>query len=121
MLLLTAAGGVGLSYAQEHEGEEAVSLWVKAEGGSGGEVWGVYMSPGLCRVTQGGSMALLLTAEASEGWRIGRVEGGEGAEGLTLTVGETPARRVSVLLDGRATTEAESGENLPILRFFLFF
>lgn len=126
MLLSAVAGGIGLCYAKENETEGAVSLSVKAEsGGEGesgaadGEVWAMYLSQSLYRVTQGGNMVLLLTAEASEGWRIRRVEAGEGAEGLTLTVGETPCAEVSVLLDGRVTEDTEGGESRPILRFFL--
>ncbi|MBO5511956.1 MAG: hypothetical protein J6B24_09505 [Clostridia bacterium] len=65
------------------------------------------LSRGLYELAGERDLALLINLEASEGYTVEAVEPGEGAEGLTLTVGTLPARSVAVLLDGRVQAGAE--------------
>lgn len=76
-------------------GESAPTVLCRREAGG----WAVWVTPGLGELGDGEAVALLLTLRGPVGEPL-TVETGEGAAGLTLTVGKTDGGAVTVLLDG---------------------
>lgn len=105
---VTASWAVTFGYAEEAGEENIAAVTVTAEVMDPvcGE-WAVCLSHSLYELAGERDLALLVTVEAAEGYTVEAVGLGEGAEGLTLTVGEHPAGSVSVLLDGRVRRGAE--------------
>ena len=69
-------------------------LYVREE-----EAWEICLSVGLGEVADGKNVALLLELEPPKGRTVESVESGEGAEGVSLTVGSREGR-ICLLLDG---------------------
>lgn len=116
VVFVTAFRAVTFGHAEEDARGGAVFVTAEALDPAEGE-WIVCLSRGLCELAGERDLALLINLEASEGYTVEAVEPGEGAEGLTLTVGTLPARSVAVLLDGRIQAGAEGA----ILRVKLSF
>ena len=94
-VFVIASRAVTCSFAEEAGRGDRVLVTVTAEerDPARGE-WAVCLSHGLYELAGERDLALLVTVEASEGYTVEAVEPGEGAEGLTLTVGTLPARSV---------------------------
>lgn len=82
----------------------------------------VLCSADIGTLTDGEAMALLLTVEVTEGYRITGVEACRGAEGLRLTAGETGGEQITLLLDGypqkTPSKTGEKGAKIPLFRVF---
>jgi hypothetical protein len=113
MALLTAFWAVTLGHAEVDSPEEVLITAERSDTVEG--EWVIALSHGLYGLVGDRDMAVLLTVEAFEGYTVEAVGLGYGADGLTLTVGETSRRAVSVLLDGRV----QEGNNREILRVTL--
>lgn len=112
--------GITFPKAEGSGEQDAVRIRTVREGKG---TWSVCLSSELSSVTEGRVMILLLTLELPRGGELDRVECGEGAEGLTLTVGtpvtDSGKTRVSVLLDGIPKPMGEGKNPAPILRVFM--
>ena len=80
------------------------TLTVRREGE---DLWSLWVTPRLYRLTSGEPAALLLRVAAPDGWMVVEITAGYGAEGMILTHGDLPAEEVKILLDGRLSMEAD--------------
>ena len=103
-ILLCLLLSCGLTAFGRENGEASPALTVRREGE---DLWSLWVTPRPYGLTAGDPGALLLCVEAPEGWLIGEITEGYGAEGMTLTHGELPAEEVRILLDGAASKEAD--------------
>ncbi len=102
LVFVTVLGAVTRSYAEGEESTRTVTVTARREGEN---LWTVTVSPSLAELAKGRVMALLLCLELPKGHYPDQIQAGEGAAGLTLTVGEVREGCVSVLFDGIPTEE----------------
>ena len=97
------------------EGEE-VEIWASVDAENEEEAVGsISLSHSLREISHGNTLAMLLTLEVGEGWRVEEVQQQGCAEGMVLTVSFSPDGRCAwVLLDGIPSADVEKSRILTV-------
>lgn len=113
VLLTVLASVAGLTGSAGDGEERPVWRWSLEDEG-----WlRLELSVPLQQLSGGGAVALGMTLRLADGWSWGEIALGEGAEGMTLTMGEcSDGRFVKMLLDGYPSSDACAILRLQVIR-----